>query len=69
MRGRLRKSFTKPSDAHHSPDLSRLTQEIVSARMALENISSLLEAVSPHDGGRRRSGRNYLILASVWAIL
>jgi hypothetical protein len=68
MRRRWRKSFTKPGDTPHSPDSSRLAQEIAAARIALENIGSHLEAIYPL-GSSRRSGRTYLILTVIWAIL
>src|SRR5689334_23801886 len=59
MGWRSRKSF----------DSSGLQQEIISVRMALENINRSLEKITPHDGQGRRSGRIYLSLTVVCAIL
>jgi hypothetical protein len=66
---RSRRSLSRSGDAHYSPDSSRLTQEIALVRIALENISARLEAVSPREGYIRRSGRIYLILAVIWIML
>lgn len=65
---RLRKSFTEPGDEPQLSNSRYLEQEIASARIALENISRLLESISPRDS-RRRSGYTYLILTAVCSIL
>src|SRR5690348_15422728 len=66
---RSRRALSRSGDAHYSSDSSRLTQEIALVRIALENISARLDAISPREGLIRRPGRIHLILAVIWIIL